>query len=89
MFMVYILLGKGFLLSLGKHTRILGDEMQEKRTIVIPIQVTLICDCGKEMEPTGDILLSMPQKYVYHCLNCKNTNTTTEVYPRIIYEDKK
>lgn len=63
---------------------------KEQRTFI----ERLYCDCGAEMKPTGIVYSTYPPKYEYECTDKNNCRvrellTTSEVYPKITYEDNK
>ena len=60
----------------------------EKKTEVKSVKIELMCDICKEKmeEDKSKILLSNPPKRTYVCKN-NHTVTSTEVYPRIDFEE--
>jgi len=60
---------------------------QEESVTVRVVRVKLICECGGEMLPTGESLLSYPAKYPHVCSKCGHTEKKTRRYPRIDYEE--
>jgi len=46
----------------------------------------LMCDCGGEMKPTGECMLSMPAIYPHRCEACgKGESVRGFTYPRVRY----
>lgn len=60
----------------------------EERHEVRPIRVTLRCECGGQMVPTGLMLASNPPQYPHRCsLECGiAVNVLGKQYPYIDYE---
>ena len=55
----------------------------------IPVELHYHCDkCKTEVEFTGEVLMSNPEKYVHRCPNCNETIWLEQSYPCIVYEDK-
>jgi len=60
----------------------------EKRIDVRTVKVYLFCDeCGEEMLPTGDTLMSSPPQYLHVCKNGHRVNIRQKRYPYIDYVD--
>jgi len=58
----------------------MGEEIFEVKLY----GVRYICDdCGGEMLPTGQILMSDPPRYPHKCLGCKKVVNLTEKYPTV------
>ena len=56
---------------------------QELEKKVEPVQVHLICDCGKEMDYTNMSFASIPPKHIHHCAHCGAEELTPLCYPHI------
>lgn len=61
--------------------------MQENRTKVRVYRVTAFCDCGGEMQRTGQTFLTYPEKIQYICTKCNKLENSTCRYPHLDYED--
>jgi hypothetical protein len=61
--------------------------MQENRTKVRVYRVTAFCDCGGEMQRTGQTFLTYPEKIQYICTKCNKLENSTRRYPHLDYED--
>ena len=61
----------------------------EKRTKVKPIKVDLTCGkCGGIFERNSDIVLTTyPPQYSYKCNKCGEIITTSDIFPKIEYEE--
>ena len=60
----------------------------EKRTDVKTVRVSLFCDeCGEEMLPTGEALMSNPPQYPHVCKNGHKVNIRRKTYPYIEFVD--
>ena len=67
------------------HTNV---KMIKKRYLV-PFEERLFCDnCGSEMQFSGKILMTQPEKYEYLCPKCNKVFVSEEKYPNIKYEEK-
>jgi len=49
------------------------------------IRVTLQCECGGEMKPTGVFLTMYPPLYPHFCEKCGNGENLNTTYPYIDY----
>lgn len=56
---------------------------KEQRTFI----ERLYCDCGEDIIMGQNVLTSFPAQYIYHCKGCGTKITTSEVYPKVTYED--
>lgn len=49
-----------------------------------PYGVKMLCDCGGEMKPSGNIMLTCePPKFPHTCDKCGRQESYTERYPTI------
>lgn len=46
-----------------------------------------LCDCGGEMLPTGNILMSNPPKFPHECEKCGKSVSLLERYPTVRWEE--
>ena len=60
--------------------------MPEKKEVVSPVKVSMICECGGEMKPTGITYTSNPPIFPHICERCGKGDSFREMYPRIVYE---
>jgi hypothetical protein len=60
--------------------------MKEERFEIKPYGVKYRCDCGGEMKPTGQMLMSDPPKWPHECKDCKAIANLTKKYPTVEWE---
>lgn len=60
---------------------------KERRTVVQPVRVELICDCGGYMKQNNRVLMTSPPLYEYTCQGCEQKHTMRKSYPRIEYAE--
>lgn len=59
----------------------------EKRTLVRPIKVELICDCGSSMSVRQQNMIGTNVAYVHVCHGCDESVTLDAPHPRIDHEE--
>lgn len=56
-------------------------------TPMVSVKVTLRCQCGGEMRPTGGVLASFPAQYPHSCSTCGATENSAKMYPCIEHRE--
>lgn len=60
--------------------------MKEERFELKPFGVRYICNCGGEMVPTGQMLMSNPPQFPHECKECGESVNLIEKYPTVKWE---
>ena len=60
--------------------------MKEERFEIKPYGVRYLCNCGQEMIPTGEILMSNPPRFPHKCNKCETRADLEEKYPTVKWE---
>lgn len=60
----------------------------ERRVPAQAYVVRLYCDCGTEMEPTGQVLTTDPPQYPHHCSSCNRRTVQGKPFPYVDYEEE-
>lgn len=58
------------------------EEFQEIKTY----RVIARCECGGQMNPTGQVLSTYPEQYPHFCDSCGKTELYLKTYPTITYK---
>lgn len=60
----------------------------EVRNNLQTVKVRMMCECGGEMEPTGEIYDTYPPRYPHKCLKCGEGEIYSRRYPCIEYSEE-
>lgn len=62
-----------------------NQEDRIKEQVVVPLRVTLHCECGGVMRQTGTSYPTSPMLIEHECKECSKIETARKAYPYIKY----
>ena len=64
----------------------MAEEYKIVRNKMEVYEEPIVCDCGGELNPTGEVLLTYPGLYPYICNKCRKITNWDKANPSISYE---